>query len=64
VLDLGAGLEAAADEMAAVAERLGFTRDDGRRAWARAVARQVACFREGGASAARCSRRRARRTGR
>jgi predicted CoA-substrate-specific enzyme activase len=47
VLDLGAGLEAAAEEMAGVAERLGFTRADGRRAWARAVARQLACFREG-----------------
>ncbi|MBI5479314.1 MAG: activase, partial [Deltaproteobacteria bacterium] len=47
VLDLGAGLEAASEEMAASAEQLGFSRADGRRAWVRAVARQRACFREG-----------------
>jgi predicted CoA-substrate-specific enzyme activase len=47
VLDLGTGLAAAAEEMGRVAERLGFTRADGERAWARGVARQEACYREG-----------------
>jgi predicted CoA-substrate-specific enzyme activase len=47
VLDLGAGLEAGLEAMQDVAVQLGRTRDDGRRAWALAVERQTACYREG-----------------
>jgi len=47
VLDLGTGLEAGLEAMQEVAERLGRTREEGRRAWALAVERQTACYREG-----------------
>ncbi|HEY3354569.1 MAG TPA: acyl-CoA dehydratase activase [Polyangia bacterium] len=47
VLDLTHGMAAGTEEMAAVAARLGCSRDEGRRAYAQAVARQEACYREG-----------------
>ncbi|HSM91663.1 MAG TPA: anhydro-N-acetylmuramic acid kinase [Anaeromyxobacteraceae bacterium] len=47
VLDLTRGFADGAEPMMDVAERLGRTREEGRKAWALAVERQQACFREG-----------------
>jgi predicted CoA-substrate-specific enzyme activase len=47
VLDLTRGFADGAAPMMEVAERLGRTREEGRKAWALAVERQKACFREG-----------------
>ena len=47
VLDLTHGFAEGAGPMMEVAERLGRTREEGRKAWALAVERQQACYREG-----------------
>ena len=47
VLDLTRGFADGAAPMMDVAERLGRTREEGRKAWALAVERQKACYREG-----------------
>ncbi|HSN15309.1 MAG TPA: anhydro-N-acetylmuramic acid kinase, partial [Anaeromyxobacteraceae bacterium] len=47
VLDLTRGFADGAEPMMDVAQRLGRTREEGRKAWALAVERQKACFREG-----------------
>ena len=47
VLDLGRGFQEGLEPMLEVAERLGATREAGRKAWALAVERQQACYREG-----------------
>jgi predicted nucleotide-binding protein (sugar kinase/HSP70/actin superfamily) len=47
VIDLTRGFDAGAEPMIEVAVQLGHTPDEGRKAWALAVERQKACYREG-----------------
>ncbi len=47
ILDLGKGFEAGLEVMQDVAVQLGQTREEGRKAWALAIERQTACYREG-----------------